>query len=205
MQYFGGKMQRKAINRVILFVVMAVLLSSGSCSLLREFGLVPPVFKEDFSQLNPEEFPEKIRQLEEISKGHKNEYVRIRALFYIALAHMHYNNPSPDYSKALKYLDEYIVLDTKNKNIDEVMAWKSTLFALDSSLREYEILEQSYAQLKQDYESANKNKESLNKKVSDLEKLIEKQKKEIKNLEETINKLDIVQREIEKKKRKIKK
>lgn len=198
-------MKRRAINQVIFLVIMAVLLSSGCCSLFRALGLAPPVFREDFSLLDPEDFPEKIKQLEEISQNHKSMSVRTRALFYVALAHLHYNNPSPDYSKALKYLDEYISLDSDNKDIDEIVAWKSTLQALDSSLREYEKLERSYAQLKQEYESANKNREFLNKQINDLAQMIEKQKKEIGSLEETIKKLDAVHQEIEKKKKGIKK
>lgn len=199
------KMKRGAINQVIFLVIMAVLLSSGCCSLFRALGLAPPVFREDFSLLDPEDFPEKIKQLEEISQNHKSMSVRTRALFYIALAHLHYNNPSPDYSKALKYLDEYIALDSDNKDIDEIVAWKSTLHTLDSSLREYEKLERSYAQLKQEYESANKNRGFLNKQINDLAQMIEEQKKEIGSLEETIKKLDAVYQEIEKKKKRIKK
>jgi tetratricopeptide (TPR) repeat protein len=198
-------MKQRAINRLIFFVLMAVVLSSGCCSLFRALGLSPPVFREDFSMLDPQDFPEKIKQLEEISQNHKSVSVRTRALFYIALAYMHYNNPSPDYPKALKYLDEYIVLDSDNKDIDEIVAWKSTLLALETSLREYEKLEQSYAQLKQEYESANKDKASLNKQIKDLASTIEKQKKEIGSLQETIKKLDAVHQEIEKKKRRIKK
>jgi outer membrane protein assembly factor BamD (BamD/ComL family) len=194
-------MKRRTVNRVIFLFIMAALLSSGRCSLFRSLGLAPPVFREDFSLLAPEDFPEKIVQLEEIAQSHKSERVRTRAVFYIALAHMHYNNPSPDYSKALKYLDEYITLDSDNKDIDEIVAWKSTLLTLDSSLREYEKLERDYAQLKQEYESANKEKELLSKQITDLGQMIEKQKKEISNLQEIIKKLDAVHREIEKKKR----
>lgn len=198
-------MKRRAINQVIFLVMMAVFISSGCCSLFRTLGLAPPIFREDFSLLDPEDFPEKIRQLEEIAQNHKSMPVRTRALFYIALAHLHYNNPSPDYSSAIKYLDEYIALDSDNKDIDEIVAWKSTLHALDCSLREYEKLEQSYAQLKREHEGANKNMADLNKQINDLSQLIEKQKKEIGSLQETIKKLDAVQMEIEKKKKRIKK
>jgi len=198
-------MKRRAVNKVIFILMMAVLLSSGCCSLFRALGLAPPVFREDFSLLAPEDFPEKIQQLEEIAQSHKSEHVRTRAVFYIGLAHLHYNNPSPDYSKALKYLDEYIALDPDNKDIDEIVAWKSTVLTLDSSLREYEKLERDYAQLKQEYESANKSankeRELLNKQITDLGQMIEKQKKEISSLQEIIKKLDAVHREIEKKKR----
>lgn len=197
-------MKRRASIGFIFILIIAVLWTSG-CSLFKAMGLAPADFREDFSQLAPEEFPEKIKQLEEISQNHKKEAVRTRAFFYVALAHIHYNNPSPDYEKAIYYLDEYVARDSDNKDIDEIVAWRATLKILDSSLREYEKLEKSYAQLKQEYESANKDKASLNKKIKGLAQMIEKQKKEIASLQETIKKLDAVQREIEKKKRGIKK
>ena len=198
-------MKRRAINQVIFLVMMAVFISCGCCSLFRTLGLAPPVLREDFSLLDPQDFPEKIRELEDISQNHKSMSVRTRALFYLALAHLHYNNPSPDYALATTYLDEYIKLDSDNKDIDELVAWKSTLHALASSLREYEKLEQSYAQMKKEYEGANKNRADLNKQINVLSQLIEKQKKEIGSLQETIKKLDAVQMEIEKKKKRIKK
>jgi tetratricopeptide (TPR) repeat protein len=198
------KMKRRAVSKVICLVIIAVSLSSGSCSLFRALGLAPPVFREDFSLLAPEDFPERIKQLEEIAQNHKNEYVRTRALYYIGLACLHYNNPSPDYSKALKYLDEYIARDSDNKDLDEVVAWRSILRTLDDSILEYKQLEKSYAQLEQKYESANKDSELLKKQINALGEMIEKQKKEISSLEEIIKKLDAVQQEIEKKKKRIK-
>jgi len=194
-------MKRSAVNPVLFLVIMAVLLCSARCSMFRALGLAQPDFREDFSLLGPNDFPEKIKQLEEIAQTHKREHVRARAIFYIALAHMHYNNPSPDYGKALSYMDAYIVLDSDNKDIDEIVAWKSVLLILDSSLQEYEKLERAYAQLTQEYENANKDKGLLNKQISELNRTIENQKKKISSLEEIIKKLDAVHREIEKKKK----
>jgi DNA repair exonuclease SbcCD ATPase subunit len=205
MKWSIRKMKQRPSNHAIFLVIIAVMLSSGSCSLFRALGLAPPVFREDFSRLDPEDFPEKIRQLEEISQNHKSMSVRTRALYYIALAHLHYNNPSPDYSRAFKYLDEYIALDSENKDLDELLAWKSILHTLESSFREYEKMERSYEQLKQEYESANKNRRALNKQIKDLANMIENQKKEIGDLQLTIKKLDAVHQEIEKKKKRIKK
>lgn len=198
-------MKRGAIHQVVFFVLIGVLLSAGCCSLFRPHGLTPPVLREDFSRLDPKDFPEKIKQLEEISQNDQSMTVRSRALFYMALAHMHYNNPSPDYSKAAKYLDKYIALESDNKDKDEIVAWKSTLQTLDNSLLEYKKLEGSYAQLKQEHERAIKNRELLNKKISDLGQVIDNQKREIESLKETIKKLDAVQQEIEKKRKGIKK
>jgi predicted RNase H-like nuclease (RuvC/YqgF family) len=194
-------MKRGAIKLGLFIVVTAVFLSTGGCSLFRALGIVSPDFREDFSQLNPEDFPKKIKQIEEIAQYHKSEHVRTRAVFYLALAHLHYKNPSPDYSEAQKYLDEYITLDSDNKDIDEIVAWKSILLTLTTSLQEYEKLETDYAQLKQKYESENKNNASLNKKILGLGQTIEKQKKEISDLKGIIKKLDAIQQEIEKKKR----
>lgn len=191
-------MKPRAIHQVIFLVMIIALLSSGNCSLFRTPGPAQPLLREDFSLLRPEDFPEKIKQLEDTSQHDKDISVRTRALFYIALAHMHYRNPSPDYSKAVQYLDKYIALESNRKDIDEFMAWKSVVQILDSSLREYEKLKRSNAQLKLQYERTNKDRESL-------VKVIENQKKEMESLKQTIKELDTVQQEIEKKRKGIKK
>jgi hypothetical protein len=193
-------MKRGAIPQIwslVIVVVIAALLSSGGCSLFRTHGPGPPLLQEDFSQLRPDDFPEKIKQLEDISQNDKNLSVRTRALFYIALAHMHYRNPSPDYSKSVQYLDKFIVLESTRKDVDEMVTWKFVVQALDNSLQEREKLVGSYAQLKQQYDRSNKNAEFL-------AKLVENQKKEIESLKQTIKELDTVQQEIEKKKKGIK-
>jgi tetratricopeptide (TPR) repeat protein len=200
-----NEMKPRAIGQTLFLVVIVVLLSSGSCSLFRAQGPAAPGIREDFSLLHPEEFSDKIKQLEEISQHDKSMAVRTRALFYIALAQMHYNNPLPDYSEAIQYLDKYIALESKRKDIDEIVAWKSIVRALESSLRQYEKLERSYAQLKQQSDSAIKNRELLVKKINDLGQVIENQKIEMESLKEIIKKLDTVQQEIEKKRKGIKK
>jgi hypothetical protein len=191
-------MKPGAIRRGILLVMITALLSSGNCSLFRTPGPAQPLLREDFSLLRPEDFPVKIRQLEDISQNYPSASMRTRALFYIALAHMHYRNPSPDYAKAVQYLDKYVALQSDRKDIDEVVAWKSVLQILESSLREYQKLKASHAQLKLQYERTNKDRESL-------AKVIEGQKKEIEKLKQTIKELDTVQQEIEKKRKGIKK
>jgi DNA mismatch repair ATPase MutS len=201
----NSEMRPGAVGRITLLIAMVALLSSGSCSLFKSLGPAPPPLQEDFSTLRPEDFPAKIKQLEEISQHDKSASVRNRALFYIALAHVHYKNPSPDYSKAVQYLDKYIALEPKRKDGDEIVAWKSVAQTLDTSLQQHEKLKKDYAQLKQQYDSAAKNRDLSAKKVSDLNQLIESQKKEIESLKATIKRLDTVQQEIEKKRKGIKK
>jgi outer membrane protein assembly factor BamD (BamD/ComL family) len=186
-----------AIRLVTFLVIIVALLSSGNCSLFKTHGPAPPLLREDFSLLDPNAFPEKIKQLEDLSQNDKNVSVRTRALFYLALAHMHYKNPSPDYSKAVQYLDKYIALESNRQDIDEIVAWKSVVHTLDSALRECERLQKSNTQLKLQYDRANKDRESL-------AKVIENQKKEMESLKKTIKELDTVQQEIEKKRKAIK-
>jgi hypothetical protein len=205
-----GEMQKrdlkpKVSGPAVFIVMIAALLSSVTCSLFRAGGYAPPVLREDFSVLHPEDFPAKIKQLEDISQSDTSMSVRTRALFYIALAQVHYHNPSPDYPKAVQYLDKYIALETNRKDIDEFVAWKSVVDTLDGSLRQNEKLEKNYTQLRQQYDSAIKNRDLLVKKTNDLGHVIEDQKKELASLKETIKKLDAVQQEIEKKRKGIKK
>ena len=184
--------------QALSLAVIAVLISSGGCSLFRTQGPVPSLLQEDLSLVRPEDFPAKIKELENTSLHGPNPSVRTRALFYLALAHMHYKNPAPDYAKAAQYLDHYIGLESARKDIDEKVAWKSVVKALDDSLREREKLVKSSAQMKQQYDRSNKNAEAL-------AKVVENQKREIESLKQTIRELDAVQQEIEKKRKGIKK
>jgi outer membrane protein assembly factor BamD (BamD/ComL family) len=191
-------MKPGTIPQVMSLVVIAAVLSSGGCSLFKTRGPGPPLFHEDFSLLRPEDFSGKIQQLEAMSQRDPSTAVRSQAVFYLALAHMHYKNPSPDYAKAVQYLDKYVALESARKDIDEKVAWKSVIQALDNSLREREKLVKSYAQLKQQYDGSTKNGEAL-------ARTVEKQKKEIEGLKQTIKELDAVQQEIEKKRKGIRK
>jgi hypothetical protein len=199
------ELRQGAAGQIAFFAMTVALLSSGGCSLFKSLGPAPPPLQEDFSTLRPEEFPAKIKQLEEISQSDKSASVRTRALFYLALAHVHYRNPSPDYSRAVQYLDKYIALESKRRDSDEIVAWKSVVQALDTSLQQHEKLEKDYALLKQQYDSAAKNRDLSAKRVNDLNQMIENQIKEIESLKATIKRLDAVQQEIEKKRKAIKK
>jgi outer membrane protein assembly factor BamD (BamD/ComL family) len=184
--------------RAASLVVIAALLSSGGCSLFRTLAPSPPLFQEDLSLLRPEDFPAKIKQLEDLSQRDPNASVRSRALFYLALAHMHYRNPSPDYPQAVQALDKHIALESARQDIDEKVAWKSVVKSLDDSLKDREKLAKSYAQLKQQYDRSSRSGDAL-------AKTIESQRKEIESLKQTIKELDAVQQEIEKKRKAIKK
>jgi hypothetical protein len=194
-------MKQGALEKIIFLIIITGLFSSGCSLLFKEPVLIPPIFKEDFSKFDPEEFPEKIKQLEDIAQNHESMSVRTRAHLYIALAHIHYVNPLPDYSLTLKHLDEYIALDPDNERIDEVVIWMSILRDLDSSIRDYDELKKNYELLKQENVRANKDWKYIYQEKKELSKTIEKQKKQILSLEETIKKLDSLYLEIEKKKK----
>lgn len=195
------QMKQGALKKVLFLIIIAGLFSSSCSSLYQESVVTPPIFQEDFSELDPDEFPRKIDQLEDIAQNHESITVRARAHLYIALAHIHYNNPSPDYSLALKHLDEYIALDPDNERADEIVIWMSVLRDLDKSIRDYDELQKNYELLKQENVRANKDWKYLYQQKEELSKTIVEQKKQILNLEEKIKKLDSLYLEIEKKKK----
>lgn len=195
------QMKQASLEKTIFLIIITGLFFSGCSSHIIEPVVIPPIFKVDFSELDPEEFPEKIKQLEDIAQSHESMSVRASANLYIALALIHYKNPLPDYSRAIKYLNEYIALDQDNERIDEVMIWISVLRDLDSSIREYDDLKKNYELLKQENVRANKDWKFLNQEKNELSKTIETQKKKILSLEGKIKKLDSLYLEIEKKKK----
>lgn len=194
-------MKKRTLKKVLLLIITAGLFSYSCSSHFQKSAVAPPIFQEDFSELDPEEFPIKIQQLEDIAQNHESLSVRARAHLYIALAHIHYNNPSPDYTLALKHLDEHNSLDPENERIDEIVIWMSVLRDLDNSIRDYDELKKNYELLKQENARANKDWKYLYQQKEELSKTLEAQKKHISSLEEKIKKLDSLYVEIEKKKK----
>lgn len=198
-------MKRGALEKIFFLFILAGLLSPGCSSLIKDPDLTAPIFETDLSELEPEEFPERIKQLETIAQNHDSMSVRTRAHFFIALTHIHYKNPSPDYSLAIKHLDEYIALEPEKGRRDEVVIWMSVLRDLDRSLNEYDGLKRKCELLKQENMRINKDWKYLNQEKNELARTIETQTKKISSLEEKIKKLDSLYIEIEKKKKTIKK
>jgi predicted RNase H-like nuclease (RuvC/YqgF family) len=194
-------MVKHTVKGAAAVVTMAVIFSLA-CALPQPAEVAPPVFRVDLSGLAADDFPEKISQLEDFSQTHNDPHVRTRALYYLALAYMHYNNPQPDYTRALSSLDQYMTLDLSNKNMDEIVAWKSILSSLDSMLKEYEKLKENHSRLTGDLQRANKDRSVKNQKIKDLDQTLEAQKKEIEALQGKIKKLDALHRQIETKKKK---
>jgi hypothetical protein len=194
-------MKQGALVKILFLIIIAALFSSNCSSHLQKSSVTPPIFKEDFSELDPDEFPRKIKQLEDIAQNHESISIRTEAHLHIALAHIHYKNPAPDYSSALKHLDEYIILDPDNERKDEFVIWMSILRDLDNTIREYDELNKKYELLKQENVRANKDWKYLYQEKEALSKTLEAQKKQISSLEEKIKKLDSLYLEIEKKKK----
>lgn len=199
----------KTEKKLILFLVLAGFLFSGCSTLFKKPEVDPPIFQVDISKLSPEDYPARIEQLEEIVQNHESVAMRNRARIHIALLYMHYNNPSPDYSLALKYLDEFEAVGTDVERINEINTNVEALRKMEALIRDYEKLEKEYALLKEENEQLRQTNERLNKdwqyasqESTNLTKTIASQKREIANLKEKIKELDSLYLEIEKKKKK---
>ncbi len=165
--------------------------------------ITPPSFSQDLSQLAPEEFQGKIDELASIADKHENAEIRTQAHYYAALAYMHYNNPSPDYSGALVHLDAFMASDSEpGRDKNDVAVWHFILSQLNMLLSEHEMLKQSYVELEKKYLDSDRNNKVLSGQMRILNQTIETQKKEIAGLEDKIKKLDALHAEIEKKKKK---
>lgn len=166
--------------------------------------ITPPVFNQDLSLLAPEDFPGKILELEDIAGNHESPGIRSQAYYYAALAHVHYNNPSPDYAQALGNLDAYMGIDTAHPDMNksEIAVGQFVLSQMVTTIQDYEKLQKSYAELRRQYRNTEDNRVFLGQQIEDLAKTIEIQRKEIAGLEDKIKKLDALHAEIEKKKKK---
>lgn len=197
------------IKKSFLLLILFVFMISGCSTLFKKPEVDPPIFQADISQFPPEDYPARIEQLEQIAENNESVAMRNRARVHIALILIHYNNPSPDYERAIKTLDAFEAVGTDVERINEINTSVAVLRRMDALIRDYEKLEKEYAQLQEennelrqtterlnkDWQYANQNKESLNKTIA-------AQKKEIANLKEKIKELDSLYLEIEKKKKK---
>lgn len=194
--------QARLLVKYAAVVIAASQLWSLACALSQPAEVAPPVFSVDLSGLEPEAFPAKISELEDVSQTHSDPQVRARALYYLALACLHFNNPQPDYIRAINSLDHYISLGPSEERLNEIVAWKSILKSLDSSLKEYETLMQRHALLTAELQKVNKDRSEKDRRIRELDQALETQKKDIAALQEKIRKLDALHREIQKKKKK---
>jgi len=180
-----------------------VLLSSMACTMYEEPDITPPAFNQDLSQLAPEDFPDKITEFEAIAQNHESPSVRCQAHYSAALALMHYNNPSPDYSRALVHLDTHMASETDPaRDKSEIAIWHFVLSQLNILLADYDTMQKNYADMRRRYQIADQGKKGLSQQMKDLNLILERQKKEIADLEDKIKKLDALHAEIEKKKKK---
>jgi len=195
---------RVLISFHVCLCLCAGLFCTEACAVYEEPALTPPVFNQDLSLLAPEDFPGKITELEDIAGNHESPGIRSQAYYYAALAHVHYNNPSPDYARALGNLDAHMASGPEHpdQNKSELAVWQFVISQMVTVLQDYENLQKSYTELRQQYRKNEENRVFLGQQIEDLAKTIERQRKEIAGLEDKIKKLDALHAEIEKKKKK---
>ena len=195
--------QKLSIMAALISCLCLTFLFNGACTLFEEPEILPSPLNQDLSLVAPEDFPETIKKLEDISENHHNPDIRNKARYTTVLVYMHYNNPNPDYMKALANLDKYMSLTTdQTPEKSETAVWHSILAQMITMLQKNEKQQESYETLRQQYRTTEKNREFLGNQIQELAETIKKQRKEIADLEDKIKKLDALHAEIEKKKKK---
>ncbi|TAN43095.1 MAG: hypothetical protein EPN25_01205 [Nitrospirae bacterium] len=100
----------------------------------------------------------------------------------LALLYSHYRNPSPDYPRALKELDQYLLLVPDGAGTSEVRDRHALLKEINRLGGESETLNDTIKQLKKEAARLGKENKSIREKLSQLEALdieFEKKRKQV--------------------------
>ena len=109
-----------------------------------------------------------ISRLEQEIKTDRDLSSKLRSLLDLSLLYSHHKNPTPDYLKALKKLEEFSLLDLKNEEADSVQY-------LRALLRKIVKIENNYAKSRTSIKK-------LNDRIKKLEQKTEKLRKEYETL-----------------------
>jgi outer membrane protein assembly factor BamD (BamD/ComL family) len=134
--------------------------------------------KPDFSKaLRVENIADEIARLETAVAAEKDPTARSKSLFHLALLYSHHQNPSPDYRRALKRLEEYAALNPAEANTDEALYLRSLLQRIENGTLAYEKLQREEVGTRQDrIEALQQENEGLARENQEMKQAIEKLK-----------------------------
>lgn len=174
---------------ILLAFISAILLTSG-CSMFTRSGRTgePSVFSQNPANYNTQDFQTAQKDLYRISQTHPNQNTRRKALYHLAKTLAHYNNPSPQYERALDYFKQYIKGNEEAPESEETRNWIAVLESFKEQSQKITVL------IKQN--------SKLNKTKAENEKTIHQLKQEITKLKNNIKRLDTLYLKMERRRRK---
>lgn len=85
----------------------------------------------DLSKIEAEEFPQEIKRLQSVAKGHKDSKARRTAHIRLAWLYSSCRNPKQDYPRAYKELKKYVSLNPDAENSYTIQNWLAALKELE--------------------------------------------------------------------------
>lgn len=165
----GLRLTFQNMLRLFLLLCMAALLVH--CALPRVSGL------------KPSDFANEIQKSRTAARSDPDPARRATAHYRLAVLYSHHNNPSPDYSLALKELETFIALDPQRGNIDEVRDRLALLRELERSNGENRKLLKENRELRNSVEQLTRENRELKDTLEKMERLDimieEKRKKQL--------------------------
>lgn len=132
---------------------------------------------------HPDNFKGEIQSLNEHAKTTSNDSERAKIHLKLAALYSHYKNPNPDYSRALKELEEYIALNPEGGKRTEVQNWLAVLHTLKRERKTKERLELNNRKLKSEIDRVENEKKLMEETIEKLKHLdirLEEKRKQVK-------------------------
>lgn len=123
-----------------------------------------------FSDLKPADFASEITQYK-AARNDADPSVSSRAHYRLATLYSHHNNPSPDYSAALKELEAFIALDPQKGSTDDVRHRLALLRELERAVSENRKLLKENRELKNSSEQLARENRELKDTLEKMERL----------------------------------
>lgn len=132
---------------------------------------------------HPDNFKEEIQSLNEEAKFASNDSERAQIHLKMAALYSHYKNPNPDYSHALKELNEYITLDPEGGKRTEIQNWIAVLQTLKRERKTKESFGLNNRKLKSEIDRLENEKKLMEETIEKLKHLdirLEEKRKQVK-------------------------
>jgi hypothetical protein len=166
------EISRKYTIRLLVYTAVLLLISGCSPAFLSKSPGIISVCQISA----PKDFNKEILRLKEETREDNEVSVRAVAHLILSALHSHYENPSPDYLKALKELRAYISLDPDGAGRDDIQNRLVLLLRFQALSKKNQKLKKSLTQL----DARNKEMKETIERLKNLDISLEKKRRQVK-------------------------
>ncbi|HEX3036221.1 MAG TPA: hypothetical protein VHT73_14070 [Thermodesulfobacteriota bacterium] len=174
------KSYKKIQEKAALLLILPIALMLLNCT-----SKHTPNTEQDnsfYTNLSSTDFPKEIDVLEKITTQHPDPSVQTNAHLQLAMLHLSYKNPNPDYQRALDELEIYIFLDPDWGKKDEIQNWLAVLREIEKLSEENKIMKGSINLLTEENQNLVNENNEMKETIEQLETLDTEMKETIEQL-----------------------